>query len=343
MAVTGTFGGFYFDPEVFAEYMQEQPTWRNEVINSSIVAEDQSIMDMVGAKGSIFTMPMYTPPSVATLAALNNDGATNNTPSAITSKKQTGMMIQRMQAWKEQDFTKALTGADPIANVGNYVADYYQQVWQNEMMNIAQAVMGISALSSHVKDISTTTGTITDANKIAADTMIDAEAAALGDASVKNGMGLVVMHSMVYAKYLKLGLITFGQYDGMGALEKPLNLPTLNGKIVIVTDRNTVSSVTVNSIATTQYQTYLFGEGAFLSCDKTNYPNPYVTFTDYETTGGVEKLYTQQGKVLHPNGVSLVAANIAKDSPTTTELGTAANYTLVADPKNVRIGVIKSN
>ena len=47
--------------------------------------------------------------------------------------------------------------------------------------------------------------------------------------------------------------------------------------------------------------------------------------------------------MLHPNGLSLAVDNISKESPTKTELGTSANYSLKFNSKNVRIGMIKSN
>ena len=31
MPRTGTFGGFSFDPEVFSDYMSEQPTWNESL------------------------------------------------------------------------------------------------------------------------------------------------------------------------------------------------------------------------------------------------------------------------------------------------------------------------
>ena len=48
-------------------------------------------------------------------------------------------------------------------------------------------------------------------------------------------------------------------------------------------------------------------------------------------------------KVLHPNGLSLAVDNIAKESPTFEELGTVANWSLKFNPKNVKMGLIKSN
>lgn len=99
---------------------------------------------------------------------------------------------------------------------------------------------------------------------------------------------------------------------------------------------NTVSGFPV-------YKTYLFGEGAFLSADKTNYENQYTTNYDPETSAGIDKFYTKQGKVLHPNGLSLAVDNIAKESPTFAELGAKENYALKFNHKNVKMGMIKSN
>jgi len=91
------------------------------------------------------------------------------------------------------------------------------------------------------------------------------------------------------------------------------------------------------------YKTYLFGEGAFRSADKQNYENQYTTNYDPEASAGIEKFYTKQGKVLHPNGLSLAVDNVADESPTFEELGASANWALKFNAKNVKIGLIKSN
>lgn len=340
MARTGLFGGFYFDEEVFADMMQEQDYWTNPILASGIVRQDASIMDLIGSQGNVATIPMYKPLNIhdTNMGALNNDGETSNTPQEISGNKQTCMMIQRMKAFKAKDFTKELTGADPLGNIKGKIANYYTQVWEDELMNIAAAIMGVSAMSDHVTNLAIATGTIGDANKISATTMIDAEQAALGD--MAGGMGLVVMHSKIYAAYQKLGLVEYEKYVTQGAIKQDIKLPTINGKIVKVTDYYTLDSTTANFPV---YKTYLFGEGAFLSCDKNNYEKQYTTDYDPETNAGTEKLYTKQGKVLHPNGLSLAVDSIAKESPTKTELGTVANWSLKFNHKNVRIGLIKTN
>nr|DAY68058.1 MAG TPA: major capsid protein [Caudoviricetes sp.] len=340
MARTGLFGGFYFDEEVFTDMMNEADYWKNPVIASGIIRQDASIMDAIGAQGNVATLPIYTPLNIhdPNMGALNNDGLTDNTPQEISGSKQTAMMIQRMKAFKAKDFTKELTGADPMTHIKNKITGYWTQVWEDEMMNIADAVMGVTALSSHVTNLSVTTGTIGDANKITETTMIDAEQAALGD--MAGGLGLAVMHSKIYAAYQKMGLVEYDKYVTQGAIKQDIQLPTINGKHVLVTDYYTLDNSTTGFPV---YKTYLFGEGAFLSCDKNNYEKQYTTEYDPETAAGTDKFYTKQGKVLHPNGLSLAVDSIDNESPTKTELGTAANWALKFNHKNVKIGLIKSN
>lgn len=340
MARTGNFGGFVFDEEVFASMMQEQDFWRNEIAASGIVAQDATIMDLIGTKGNVATIPIYKPLNIfeSGMAALNNDGETDNAPVEISGDKQTCMLIQRMKAFKAKDFTKELTGADPMTRIKNKISGYYTQVWENELMNIANAVLGVAALSDHVTDLSITSGTVAEANLLKETTMIDAEQAALGD--MAGGLGLVIMHSKIFAQYRKWGLVEYGKYTVGNILRESIELPTINGKIPLITDYYTVDK-SVEGFPV--YKTYLFGEGAFLSADKKNYENQYTTEYDPETSAGIDKFYTKQGKVLHPNGLSLAVDNIAKESPTLAELGAAANWALKFNHKNVKMGLIKSN
>lgn len=339
MARTGTFGGFAFDPEVFSEYMTEQPTWNDAILASGILVQDNNIMNLIGERGNVATLPFYTPIDEADSQALNNDGETDNTPVDVSGGKQSCMLIQRMKAWKAKDFTRELTGADPMTHVGNSVAGYYRQVRTRDLMSILDGVLGVTGLKSHITDLSesTGTGTVTDANKISDTTLIYAAQAALGDAA--SGLGLLVMHSMIFARYKAMGLVDYNKYTVANAIERDVTLPTIGGFIPIVTDRFTVDTSKTNAV----YNTYMIGEGAILTCDKVNYENPYYTDYDPETSAGVEKLYTKQGYVLHPNGMSFDTSKPAKESPTTTELGAKANWSLAFKEKNVRIGLIKSN
>lgn len=341
MAGTGTFGGFAFDPEVFSEYMAEKPTWSDAILASGILVQDNTLMNLIGEKGNIATLPFYVPVDEEDSQALNNDGETNNTPVEISGGKQTAMMIRRMKAWKSTDFTKELTGADPIGHVANSVASFYRQVRTRDLMATIDGVLGVSGLAGHITDLSLDTldgsASVEDANRVNDTTLIYAKQAALGDAA--DNMGLLVMHSYIYARYQALGLVNYNKYTITNAMEREVNLPTINGFIPVVSDRFTVDAS--NNVPV--YKTYMIGQGAILTCDKSNEENPYYTDYDPETNAGVQKLYTKQGFVLHPNGMSLNINKIAKESPTTAELAKAASWSLAFKDKNIRIGLIKSN
>ena len=331
MPITGTFGGFAFDPEVFAEYMAEQPVWSNAIIASGILQEDPTIMELIGTRGNVATLPFYKAISIDDYEPLNNDGLTDNTPETITGGKQTAMLIQRMKAWKVQDFTKELTGADPMQHIANSVSNYYQQVWERELMNIVNAVMKLDGMADHVYDV-----TAIGDGRVDETSMIYAQQKALGDAA--NGFGIAIMHSLIFARYKALGLVDYNKYTVTNAITQDINLPTIGGLIPIVSDRYTVDT----SGGTPKYITTLVGQGAILTAQKTNYEEPYYTDYDPETTAGVEKLYTKQGRVLHPNGFNLDVSGIANESPTLAELGSTENWALAFNPKNVRIGQIIS-
>ena len=339
MPRTGLFGGFPFDPEVFAEYMAEQPTWNDVIIASGIISEDNTIMDLIGTKGNVATLPFYQAIDADATgnAPLNNDGLTNNVPVEIAGAKQTAMLIQRMKAWKAKDFTKELTGADPMQHVANSVAGYYRQVWTSELMNILDTVMGLTAMSGHVTDISASGSTVTDDNKIGETSLIYAEQKALGDAA--DNFGMIIAHSMIVARYKALGLVDYVKYNEANGLQREINLPTIGGLVLLQSDRHTVDA----SGTVPKYKTTIIGAGSVLSARKNNYENPYYTDYDPETAAGVEKLYTKEGRVLHPNGFDFAVGNVATESPTRTELGTAANWSLKFNEKNIRIGQIISN
>lgn len=337
MPRTGTFGGFVFDPEVFADYMAEQPTWSNAIIASGILQEDATIMNLIGSEGNVATLPFYKAMDIKDYEPYNNDGLTDNVPKEIAGGKQTAMLIQRMMAWKAQDFTKELTGADPLQHIANSVNNYYQQVWEAELMNIVGAIMSLEDMKNHVMDISATGGTVADANKIDETTMIYAQQKALGD--MANGFGLAIMNSYILARYQALGLVEYAKYNNANGLTQEVNLPTINGLVVVTSDRFTVDATG----DVPKYKTLIVGRGALLTARKTNYNEPYYTDYDPESRAGIEKLYTKEGRVLHPNGFDLNVKNIANESPTKEELGTSDNWTLAFNEKNIKIGQIISN
>ena len=339
MAVTGTFGGFYFDPDVFTDYIQEADPVHTSIINSGVLRVSPEISAVLTDKNNVFTVPNYSPLSGE---AKNYDGATDNTPVEVSAKKQTGMAFRRMAAWKDQDFTRELTGADPLGDVARKVAYYQQKNNQKDLLSIIDGVLSVDAMSSHVKDItaskgSSSTATPTAENRLSADTFLDAAQEALGDNF--DDLTMVAMHSRVYTNLLKLQLVN-NIATTPDAYSRGVQFGLLLNKYLVMVD-DSLTTGTKDGAAT--YTTYLLGEGSIATARNVRIDRPNYVNYDPESKGGVNKLYTKWGMAMHPLGMSLDVSKIAKNSPTRVELGTKANWTKVWDAKNIKLAKIVSN
>lgn len=339
MAVTGTFGGFYFDPDVFTDYIQEVDPVHTSIINSGVLRVAPEISAVLTDKNNVFTVPNYTP---LTGDAKNYDGETDNTPVEVAAAKQTGMAFRRMAAWKDQDFTRELTGADPLGDVARKVAYYQQKNNQKELLSVIDGVLGVDAMSSHVKDItvdkgSSPTATPTAENRLSADTFLDAAQEALGDNF--DDLTMVAMHSRVYTNLLKLQLVN-NIATTPDAYSRGVQFGLLLNKYLVMVD-DSLTTGTKDDLTT--YNTYLLGEGAIATARNVRIDRPNYVDYDPESKGGVNKLYTKWGMAMHPLGMSLDVSKIAKNSPTRVELGTNANWTKVWDAKNIKLAKIVSN
>lgn len=339
MAVTGTFGGFYFDPDVFTDYIQEVDPVHTSIINSGVLRVSPDISAVLTDKNNVFTVPNYAPLSGD---AKNYDGETDNTPVEVSANKQTGMAFRRMAAWKDQDFTRELTGADPLGDVARKVAYYQQKNNQKELLSIVDGVLGVSGMSTHVKDISAskggqTTATATAENRLSGDTFLDAAQEALGDNF--DDLTMVAMHSRVYTNLLKLQLVN-NIATTPGAYSRGVQFGLLLNKYLVMVD-DSLTTGTKDGLTT--YNTYLLGEGAIATARNVRIDRPNYVDYDPESKGGVNKLYSKWGMALHPLGMSIDTTKIANNSPTRTELGTADNWTKVWDAKNIKLAKIVSN
>lgn len=335
MAVTGTFGGFRFDPDVFTDYIQEVDPVHTSIINSGVLRVSPDISAVLTDKNNVFTVPNYAPLSGE---AKNYDGKTNNIPVDVSSNKQTGMAFRRMAAWKDQDFTRELTGADPLGDVARKVAYYQQKNNQKDLLAVVDGVLGVPDMNTHVKDISASKGSQTATeNRLSGDTFLDAAQEALGDNF--DDLTMVAMHSRVYTNLLKLQLVN-NIATTPGAYSRGVQFGLLLNKYLVMVDDSLTTST---NDGLTTYNTYLLGEGAIATARNVRIDRPNYVDYDPESNGGVNKLYSKWGMALHPLGMSIDTTNIANNSPTREELGTATNWTKVWDAKNIKLAKIVSN
>lgn len=332
MPRTGTFGGFHFDAEVFTGYMQERDTVNPLLIETGVLAPNALIANAIANEGNVFTIPMYQPLEGD---AKNYDGLTNNTPEEVSAKKQTGMSFRRMNAWKSKDFTKEISGANPMGDIASKVAKYIQKNNQKELLAILNAVLGVAGMEEHNLN-KASEGEITEANYLAPEDIITLASNSLG--ADMSAYKLIAMHSLVYANLMKKNLVEFTKQVSANAMQENPYKGEVLGLPIVIDDTLTVEE----DKGVKKYHTYLLGEGVIQTAP-VRIDRPNSVDYDAETAGGIEKLYTKWGRAMHPNGFTFNVSNIVSESPTREELGNSANYTLVMNAKNVAIAKIVSN
>lgn len=322
---TGTFGGFPFDPEVYGSFVDQEPVFSDSIIASQITAADQRMATVLDNGGTVGTTRFYNPLDPDESAPLVRNGTNNNTPVETSGGKQSFIRIDRMASWKAERLTRELTGADPMAAVARNTGRYWRMYNQGLLIGVAKALMAVTGLTGHVA---------TATKGVTAGLVIDGQQAALGEFA--NKFGLYVMHSKIFAEYQKLGLVDYNKYTITNVLQREVELPTINGLIVIVNDRGTYDDTTSGS---EKYLSFLFGQGSVLTASPTVITPDYADY-DPALGGGTDVLYNNRSIILHPNGVSFIADNIAGETPTDPEFTKATNWALRFKHQNVRIGEI---
>ena len=337
MPRTGTFDNFYFDPEVFGNYVDQQDYLKTAIIASGVMIEDPTLSGLV-TKGNVGTVPFYNPVDADLDKPLNYDGKTANTPTGLEGGKQSFMVIERMKAWTDKELTRELTGANPLQHMGDRTVTYWKQVWQRKLVEAMEMAVGCTGMENHVTDLSTSSGSIAEKNKINETSALDVCQKACGD--MADRFSLVIMHSVIFTAFKKMQLIDYVKYSDPRGLVPEITLPTLDGKIVVVDDRGTVDATSHPGFPI--YKTFFAGRGSVLGGSKTIL-EPYNYAFDPEANGGVYKLYTKQSRIIHPNGFSFKFNNVVEESPTDAEWTTQENWELKFNEKNIPLAVIKTN
>lgn len=298
-------------PDVFNPYVVEKTAELSALFQSGIIRPDAALDTLARTGGTLLQMPFWT--DLTGADEVLSDAAAL-TPQNIAASKDIARLHARGKAWGVNDLAKALSGDDPMAQIGNLVADYWARRFQALLISTLTGAFASPSMSGNVHDISAVAG----ADAFTGSTFIDA-AHKLGDAESK--LTAVMVHSLVFATMRKQNLIEF-----IPNSEGVYNIPTYLGKRVIVDDSMPVTSGV--------YTTYLFGEGA-IGYGEGEAPVP--TETDRDSLAGEEYLINRRHFIMHPRGVKWNEASVAGEFPTNAECATAANWTRVYENKNIRI------
>ena len=339
-----TYLGYPFDPELFNyNWANAKDPTLTAMFESGAVAANSELAALIANGSDFYTLPFY---KVIGGTPENYDGKTDITISDPSASAQSGIVYGRAHGWKEQDFIVDYnSGADPMQQVVSQVAKYWQKQRQGIMLKILNAVFSVSASgdfegwANHITDISSTSTTVGEANKMGATTIGDAIQKAVGDN--QDAFQLVFMHSKVATNLAGLKLLDYLKYTDANGIERPLRIGTVNGMTVVVDDGCPSTAASSSAVAT--YTTYVLGLGA-LQYAQAPVKNASEIHRESLAGGGYDALITRVRETIHPNGFSFTKPSSGYTaSPTDAQISSAANWSIVADPKTIALAKIVTN
>ncbi|WP_455715432.1 major capsid protein [Anaerosporobacter sp.] len=297
-------------PEVFNPYVVQRTMELSALYNSGIISNNPELDKLAVSGGTTINMP-YWEDLNGDDEVLSDNGAL--TPGKITADQDVAVLLLRGKAWSANDLAKALSGSDPMAAIGDLVAEYWARRMQTTAIKLLDGAFAATNMTKKVSDISAASG---EAAKISGETFLDA-LQLMGDA--KDKLTGVIMHSATETQLRKNNLIQ----TELDSNNKPISL--FMEKRVIIDDSCPVSAGA--------YTTYLFGQGAI---GLGNGAAPVPTETDRDSLAGDDILINRKHYILHPRGVKWTGT-AAGSSPTNTELATGTNWSRVYEDKAIRM------
>ena len=311
-------------PEVFNPYVIQRTAELSAFYQSGIIARNPELDRLASSGGKLINMPFWED--------LDGDDevlsdSTALTVGKITAKQDVAALLTRGRAWSVNDLAKALSGDDPMAAIGDLVAEYWARRFQAILIKTLDGIFGLVTSGTYTTEMNTNKHDISalqgDAAVIDAKTAVDA-IYKLGDNADK--LTGFAMHSATVAKLTKDDLIeTIPPSEGKPAVR------TFLGKPVVVDD----GLPNDNGV----YTTYIFGAGAF-GWGEGGAPVPVETARD--ALAGDDILIHRRHFILHPRGVAFQNADLSYGSgtnatPSNDNLANPLNWKRVYEPKNVRI------
>ena len=297
-------------PEVFNPYVVQRTMELSALYNSGIVSNNPELDKLAASGGTTINMP-YWEDLNGDDEVLSDDKAL--TPGKITAGQDVAVLLLRGKAWQTNDLAKALSGSDPMAAIGDSVAEYWARRMQETLIKLLDGAFAASNMTKKVSDISKLSG---EAAKISGETFLDA-LQLMGDA--KDKLTGVIMHSATETQLRKNNLIK----TELDSNNKPISL--FMDKRVIIDDSCPVSAGA--------YTTYLFGQGAI---GLGNGAAPVPTETDRDSLAGDDILINRKHYILHPRGVKWTGS-ASGSSPTNAELANGSNWSRVYEDKAIRM------
>lgn len=330
-------------PEIYTPYKQLVTEQKSALIQSGVVARDESIDALLNGGGLTFNTPSWKDLDNDEENTSTDNDASFSTPKKIGTLTEISVRLNRNQSWSAMDLAADLAGSKPMTAIGNRVGYYWTRRLQAMFIATMQGLFADNTAapsgSEHVagdltNDISGG-GYSAGVTDFSAEAFIDT-AVTMGDSA--EALGLCFMHSIVYARAQKNNLIDFIP-DANGVV----NIPTFLGRRVIVDDGlPNPAGVGAAQTAAGIYHTWMFGGGAV----RYGVGTPETPFeTDRLPSagdgGGQEIMYDRVQWCLHPVGHAYVGTSPSggpTNAATTNNLAAATSWQRVfTERKQIKI------
>ncbi len=325
-------------PEVFTPYLIEESTRRDAFLQSGVVAP-LAALNAAQEGGDFVNVPFYNANLPGDFEVLSDSSSL--TPSKISAQKQVGVVLHRGRAWESRDLAALAAGSDPMAAIGQKVANYVNHQRQKDMLACLNGVFGPvnnNSSASAFFDL-TIDGESGDTPPSLSPRQVSQARALLGDQGEK--LTTICMHSKVYYElverravdYVKATDVAGGDATASGGsianAYGEVTVPTYLGMRVLVSD----DVNTVGSGASTEYATYMFSQGSVATGEQAG----ISTETDRDILQKSDAMSIDLHYIYHPVGAKW---NVTDSNPNRTQLATASNWTKVYETKN--IGIVRA-
>lgn len=320
-------------PVNWAQYIIERSTASNAFFKSGVVADNTPQLHTLGTGGSVVNIPAYKPLDVADPQI--PDDTTDLQLHKIATDLYQARKLGFNQAWSATDLSAELSGSDPLAAIGDSLADYWSSVYEKVLVATLNGVFASSSMKG-VNQFDATSG------KDATFSLTNFNEARFMLGDHYKDLALVVIHSDILKALQNANLVdpktgssnTFvinGNANVPTAITAPDAGDSIKGVQIVVDDALAKDS-------SGKYTSYLFAKGA-ISYAEFPVENAVETGRDALVNQGVDYLINRRRFVMAPQGVSWneTAFGTDKKFPSLTDLANGANWTKKFDNKQIPV------
>lgn len=322
-------------PSIFTPYKQQLTEEKSNLIASGALQRDASLDAKLAGEGLTFNVPNFKDLDNDAENVSTDDPASFSTPKKIGTAQEVAVRLSRNNSWSSMDLVTALISKDPMEAIAARVADYWTRRLQAAFIATMKGIFAMNAAapaSGSTHTAGDMTRDISGASYVAGVTNFTAEAfidAALTMGDSMEALGLVVVHSVVYARMQKNNLIDF-----IPDAEGKVNIPTFLGRRVVVDDGMPVSSGV--------YESWLFGAGSvMMGAGSPKVPTETDRVPSAGDGGGQEILYDRVEWMLHAVGHAYIGTppnGGPTNAATTNNLAAAGSWKRVfSERKQIKI------